>query len=220
MTNATEKAPERRRYRGVSKEARQAERYKQLCEAGIKRIGIDGYAATTVKAVCQEAGLTERYFYESFANREALLCDTYKQITGRMRANMVAAAMDSEDTDLKDLIKATLNAFFADLEADPYGARLIMVEVLGVSDTVDNLYRRTMKGYAEMIRSLAGESFQADEANGLSEAHFNEMTNALMGGATQAGISWVLTDYATPREIMVESCHFLFSSVVEKLERI
>ena len=43
--------------------------------------GERGYRNATVKAVCDSAGLTERYFYESFANSEALLCRILPAVT-------------------------------------------------------------------------------------------------------------------------------------------
>ncbi|EDY86874.1 TetR-family regulatory protein [gamma proteobacterium HTCC5015] len=222
IDNTAEKATSqpRRRYRGISKQARQAERYRQLCEAGIRCIGRDGYAATTVKGVCQEAGLTERYFYESFANREAMLCETYTQITDEMLENMVRAALEGGHTDLNGLIKITLDAFFKTLESDPNKARLMMIEIVGISDTVDDLYRNNMKRHSELIRSLGGELLKPKADKGLSAAHIEKMTDALVGAATQCGIAWVLTDFESPRKLMVESCHFIFSSVVEKLERL
>lgn len=37
-----------------------------------------GYRNATVKAVCEAAGLTERYFYESFSNSEELLVASFQ----------------------------------------------------------------------------------------------------------------------------------------------
>ena len=64
--NAVEKKPAAdrgRRYRGVSEEARQAERRQRFVEAGLTVFGSRGYHSSTVRSICAEAGLTERYFY-------------------------------------------------------------------------------------------------------------------------------------------------------------
>ena len=66
-----------RTWRGQTIEERQAERRDRLIEAGIELFGTQGYAATSVKAICTEAGLTERYFYETFNDREDLLSEVY-----------------------------------------------------------------------------------------------------------------------------------------------
>lgn len=62
-----------RPYRGVSADERRAARRAQLLEAGLEVVGREGLAAATVNAVCAEAGLTKRYFYESFTDRDTLL---------------------------------------------------------------------------------------------------------------------------------------------------
>ena len=53
-------------YGGVSAADRQAMRRKQLLEAALELIGTRGWSATSVRAVCSQAGLSSRFFYESF----------------------------------------------------------------------------------------------------------------------------------------------------------
>ena len=83
---AAAKADPGRRYRGVSEAARQAERRQRFIEAGLTVFGSRGYHSSTVRSICSEAGLTERYFYESFANSEDLLCVVYEHVNQRIRA--------------------------------------------------------------------------------------------------------------------------------------
>ena len=50
----------------------------QLIPAGIGAVRDQGYANTPVKAICEgKQGLTERYFYEAFGDRESLLDEIY-----------------------------------------------------------------------------------------------------------------------------------------------
>ena len=76
----TELSPARR-YRGAEAEERRAQRRGQLIAAAVQVYGERGYQNATVKAVCKAAGLTERYFYESFANSEALLLASFQTVT-------------------------------------------------------------------------------------------------------------------------------------------
>ncbi len=62
-----------RRYRGVSEEVRRTERRQRFIEAGLEVFAERGYHSSTVRSICANAGLTERYFYESFSNSEDLL---------------------------------------------------------------------------------------------------------------------------------------------------
>ena len=59
-------------------------RRERLIEGAIRAYGELGYRNTTVKAVCEAAGLTERYFYESFANSEALLVAAFDTVSRRV----------------------------------------------------------------------------------------------------------------------------------------
>ena len=50
-----------------------AERRAAFLEAGFELIGTEGYRAATVRAVCKQAGYTDRYFYQLFGSTEGLL---------------------------------------------------------------------------------------------------------------------------------------------------
>ena len=62
-----------RDYGGVSAEDRRAERRRKLLDAGRRLWGESGISEVTVRGVCTASGLTPRYFYEQFENRETLL---------------------------------------------------------------------------------------------------------------------------------------------------
>ncbi|WP_040779816.1 TetR/AcrR family transcriptional regulator [Nocardia pneumoniae] len=65
--------PGMRRWRGRSPADRVATRREQLIEACTELMATVGAAETSMRGVCRQAGLTERYFYESFPNLDALL---------------------------------------------------------------------------------------------------------------------------------------------------
>ena len=60
----------RGRWSGVPLQDRQALRRDELIAAGVTLLGSRGGPALTVRAVCRATGLTERYFYESFTDRD------------------------------------------------------------------------------------------------------------------------------------------------------
>jgi AcrR family transcriptional regulator len=62
-----------RSYGGRTAAERAQDRRARLVAATIELLGRHGEAGTTMTAICAAAGLTERYFYESFANREEAL---------------------------------------------------------------------------------------------------------------------------------------------------
>jgi AcrR family transcriptional regulator len=62
-----------RTYGGKSAAERTVERRGRLVQATIALLAAYGEAGTTMTAICARAGLTERYFYESFPHREDAL---------------------------------------------------------------------------------------------------------------------------------------------------
>ena len=70
----------RGRWSGVPLQDRQALRRDELITAGVALLGTRGGPTLTVRAVCRAAGLTERYFYESFADRDEYVAAVYDDV--------------------------------------------------------------------------------------------------------------------------------------------
>jgi AcrR family transcriptional regulator len=68
------------RWAGVPLRERPAKRREALIAAGVQLLGREGGPAITVRAVCREAGLTERYFYESFSDRDDFVRAAYDEV--------------------------------------------------------------------------------------------------------------------------------------------
>jgi len=64
--------PVSRPFRGVSALDRRQNRHRQLVEAAFDIVGTKGAAHLSVGEVCLGAGLTKRYFYESFGSMDEL----------------------------------------------------------------------------------------------------------------------------------------------------
>ena len=65
------------RWNGLSTEERQRERRQLLIEAALDLLATEGSSGTTVRAVCAQARLNPRYFYESFDELDALVVAVY-----------------------------------------------------------------------------------------------------------------------------------------------
>ncbi|MEH3156991.1 MAG: TetR/AcrR family transcriptional regulator, partial [Gordonia paraffinivorans] len=139
-----------RRYGGRSTAARVAERRAALLEAGLDLFGTEGYQRVSVKQVCDRAGLTQRYFYESFDEREALLLAVYDEIVDDVGRRTVDA-IDKTLPTIADLAHVALGEFIGYLTADRRRARVMLIEVVGVSPALDARRRRVIGDFAEII---------------------------------------------------------------------
>lgn len=109
-----------RSYRGVSADDRRLERRARLLEALLDTVLDVGVLDTTVEAVCARAGLTKRYFYESFGDRDEIL----------------AVAIDAMFVDVLEAIRAALTG------ASPTVADRATVTVGALVDELDRDRRR------------------------------------------------------------------------------
>jgi len=81
----------RGRWSGVPLQDRQVRRRDELIAAGVALLGSPEGPALTVRAVCRAAGLTERYFYESFADRDEFVRAVYDDVCTRAMATLGTA---------------------------------------------------------------------------------------------------------------------------------
>lgn len=177
-----------RSYRGVSSEQRRAERREKLIAAAIAVYGERGYRQATVKAVCEAAGLTERYFYESFENSEALLVTSFNAVTYSVFGEITSAARAAgRGRDAR--ARAMLDAYFGALQRDPASARVYLVEIRGVSRAVDKAFDAALRTIgAEVARQLAPGGAVPDE---LLEA-------GIVGGVIHIALRWIDNGYQPP----------------------
>ncbi|MGB3438365.1 MAG: TetR/AcrR family transcriptional regulator [Actinophytocola sp.] len=135
-------------YRGISAEERAAARRTRLLDAALA-VWADQDTRTTMTAVCAEAGLSERYFYESFAGLDALLEALMNDIAVEIEETSRRAA-DKAGTEPEARVRASIQAFVRLLVDDPRKGRVAIVESVAVPKLRQ---RRT-----ELLRHLAHQS--------------------------------------------------------------
>src|ERR1700738_4694254 len=108
--------PERshRPYGGVSADDRLAERRRRLLDAGLELFGTRGIAATTIADVCAQAGLTKRYFYESFATIDELAGAVFGEVTTRLVEQVSPAIAAGGGGDPRPALSLSLRAVLGD----------------------------------------------------------------------------------------------------------
>lgn len=98
-------------------------------QAGIELVGVGGAAAMTMRAVCREAQLSQKFFYESFTDTDDLLREVYRSTFHTARIVIASAAAASEDaTDPAARIRAGVDAAARLVKDDPRVCRILLVE--------------------------------------------------------------------------------------------
>jgi AcrR family transcriptional regulator len=81
-----------RPYGGVQARDRIAERRRRLLQAGLELLGgADRPAELTVRAICGEAAISARYFYESFTDKDQLVAAVFDGVIADIAATTQAA---------------------------------------------------------------------------------------------------------------------------------
>src|ERR1700730_11012542 len=139
------------RHRGGGRGARR----QRLIEAAIHVYGEVGYRNATVKAVCEAAELTERYFYESFESSEALLIAAFETVSHRL-IDCLERIRAEHTGDADERCHALLRTYFQALKDDPVAARLFVLEISRVGPAVDDAGAALLREFGELFsRTLA-----------------------------------------------------------------
>ena len=85
-----------RPYRGVEASERLTQRRRRLLDAGLDLLGADSSESElTVRAVCKRSGLTARYFYESFTDKDEFVAAVFDAAVADVATTTQAAVAAS-----------------------------------------------------------------------------------------------------------------------------
>ncbi len=178
-----------RPWRGMTPDERQRVRRRRLLDAALEEFGTVGFRAATVGGICARAELTNRYFYEHFADREAALRAVYDELLD-LALDVMTTALDTREN-FEDQVMAALNAYLGFVMADPRRPRVISLESVGVSPAMEERRRRARHTIADLIDT----AYARGAARGhLVDRPFRKQALALVGAANELVVDWVLGD--------------------------
>ncbi|HWJ07950.1 MAG TPA: TetR/AcrR family transcriptional regulator [Nocardioides sp.] len=168
-------------YKGVSAADRAAERRRRLLDATLS-VWADPGARTTMTAVCATAGLSERYFYESFSGLDEALTAVLAEVATEIEATTLAAA-EAAGAAPAARITAAVTAFVDLLLADPRKGRVAIIEAAALPGLRG---RRT-----QLLRHFA--HLAAVEAqHHAARRHEDELAGLLfIGGMAEVVTAWL-----------------------------
>ncbi len=194
-----------RRYGGLDSAERARQRRVALLEAATDLFAGPGYRNTSVKQICDTAGLTQRYFYESFAGKEAALIAVYDELVGQLRAETLAAieaAADPDDLDV--VIERGLSAFVEFLTTDTRRAQIALIEVVGVSPQLETRRHAVLHDFADLVTNTWLGPSEPTPQHRLTAV-------ALVGGVNHLLVDWLLSGKTQQPADLVQTCVTLFT---------
>ena len=187
-----------RSWRGVSAEDRRAERRAALIEAGLAVIGTQGWASTTVRGVCRQAGLTERYFYESFGDHEALLLAVYDHVLVE-GIHVVLAGAATAPHDIRGTARAGMAAAVEFLTDDPRKGRVLILEATA-NETLQRRRVEAVRAQAALLSEFAKDFF--DRPPDPVDANLTAL--AMVGALSEVGAAYLDGALDVSRERLID----------------
>ena len=182
-----------RTWRGRGADERKAERRAQLLTAALQVYSERGFRHSSVKAVCDAAGLTERYFYESFANSEDMLVAV---ASASLQYTVSELRAKCDVVPQQDRLRTILTNYYAMLREQPAHARAFLVEIRGISPVVDEYLETAVDTFAELIADAPLASLSTID---------RMVAIGAVGAILNIALDWIINDFVTPIEDVVEA---------------
>ncbi|MCU4482388.1 TetR/AcrR family transcriptional regulator [Acinetobacter ursingii] len=206
------KVNKERQFKGLSLTERKHARREKLIEAGIETYGTQGFFSVTVKDVCNEAKLTERYFYESFKKSEDLFQTIFLKLIETLQQNVMQSVMQAAPDPAK-MIDAGLGALLRTLKDDPRLARIIYIDAMLVQELHNQAtIQETMLRFDRMIQAFVMLMMPNLQR---SEQEVSLIATGLNGYVTQIAIRWVMGGFKQSQEDVLFACRTVFLSLVQ-----
>lgn len=214
VADPIKKMEKERQFKGLSLSERKQARREKLIEAGIQAYGTHGFFSVTVKDICIEAKLTERYFYESFKKSENLFQTIFLQLIEKLQQTLMQSIMQGSPDPL-NMINSGLTGFFSMLHDDPRMARIIYIDAMLVQELHNQAtIQETMGRFDRMIHAFVTLMMPKTQLN---EKEISLIATGLNGYVTQVAVRWVMGGFKLPLEDVVQACRTVFLALLNNL---
>ncbi len=198
-----------RQWRGLSADERREQRRGRLLGAALEQFGTLGWAGTSLTGLCAAAGVSPRHFYELWPGREELLTELYDGLVLEAVA-AVHVAQEAAPLTVEDQVRSGLSAVVRALGDDPRRARIVLLEVVGVSPGLGEHRRKVIDAFADVV----AEGYARLVATGqVRDQPFRPLALALVGAINELLSAWLLADPQPPLDDLVPPLVQVFEAV-------
>lgn len=205
MPRQTPKRP----YRGAAAAERVADRKRRLLDAAYEVIGDEGYANTTVRKVCEAAGLTQRYYYEAFKGAEDMFAQVYEEQLDHIEQELTSVI--GRHRTLPDKIDAAVLAYLELLQRDRRLARITLIDIYRSERSLDEVYTRGTGRFSRWLMAVDRAAMLSSLGDGLDLA---VVADAAIGATITVAQRLVLNDFDRDVEQVARSLGFAMRAVL------
>lgn len=195
-----------RPYRGVPAEERRAERRAKLITALLDLLAEGGMESVSIRAVSDRAQLTRRYFYENFADLDALLAAAFDEVNAEIVTALFEASTNS-DAGTAGQARAALAAGLGVVTTHKGKARLIVAS----TTTGGALADRRIAAVDALAAVVRAEAIRSGVTTAIPDRLLDTAAILLVGGVTELIARWLSGSIATSKDQLVDDCAQLIS---------
>ncbi|WP_245672117.1 TetR/AcrR family transcriptional regulator [Nocardia anaemiae] len=207
--------PAKRTYGGVSADERRAQRRTALLDAALEIIGTQGIAKLTVAGLCAQAGLNERYYYESFDSRDAVLAALIDRIAEEL-AGAIIGALQTAPADTRAKAHAAISAGIHLLTDDPRKAHVALVAGMATPELRART-DQTVRVFARIVAAEGIDFYGITDPNPDPTIDFR--ATYLVGGLIQTLTAWLQNSLPLTRDELINHTTDVFVLLGEDLAR-
>jgi len=198
-----------RDYDGKTAAERVAERRERLIDAGVELFGERGYAATSIRSVLQQSGLRDRYFGESFADRDSLLAAVYSRLIDE-EISRCAAAIDKTSGGTEGA-RAMIDTVTRSFEKNPGKACIKSREVLSGGPVAREQRRAGLRRLAQLVADLLPVSTALNRSDVLL------LGLSIVAAADELLLTWMDSAEGLTRDRVVDVVTLLFDATAHHI---
>jgi AcrR family transcriptional regulator len=194
----------------LSREAVRDSQSARILFATAEVVAERGYAAASVGAIVERAGVSRKTFYELYADKEEAFLAAYAAID-TVIARMTEAAAGFDEP--REMLRAGIRAYLETLAAEPAFTHMLVIDAVGAGPAV---LKRRAEAFRDFIRVLGAPLELASRTDPSSPQPDDAMLLALLGGINELvlqrlldGDASTLPELAPTIEALVERMCFL-----------
>lgn len=190
--------PSLRSYGGEAGDTRVARRRATLIDAALDLLAREEAGAVTVRGICAHAGLTPRYFYESFAGVDELVAATYDGVIAEIAEEALAAFAAGGDS--REKVAQAVRAVVGVIDTDRRKGRLLFTDTLR-SPVVAAKRGESTRLFVQLTTDSAVQAIGVPRGPETTAAAYFQV-----GGLSRVLASWTEGAVDLDREQLIEVC--------------
>jgi AcrR family transcriptional regulator len=202
-----------RSYGGKTATERASERRERLVDATVEVLARSGEARTTMTAICAEAGLTERYFYESFGSLDDALLAALDSVCEEIIA-LAASTIEETGGTAEERVHAVMVAFVDLVQHSPAKVRVAVLHASG--NPLLRARRHELLGIFADFVAAESASLYGDSAWPAARARIHGLV--YIAGFAELVAAWLTGDVVLTDDELVEAAADLFAALSRRTE--